>query len=384
MGPASRPAPPRETLITPEEVSSEPEPSRHLAQGWPSSTPCATSALPAAPSASGSQRPWVSPFLRRHHGKDLTPACLAAWPDLAAPCSPPRPQRCQAPSVLRVQPGPDAEATPRRVFSLRRGFPACFGDQGEALLAPQLPHHDPPAARWRPGPGRRYRDPGAPLAAAHASTESSSFPAVCGPPAPLIFPVLTPPRARPQANEIMHHKATLNGYLAEFTGQTLDKITEDTDRDFFMGAEEAKAYGLIDGAPPRRRPAPHRPARGAARGAARLSGRCSSPNAGVIENKRWEAVKASKIPLYPVRGRDPRPSSNQEGRALSSKTGWAHLLLALDARRCTLATTSLERRVVGWRHSARVAAGAASWLSQLSAGPRGKGLSAGSIMSAFA
>lgn len=48
----------------------------------------------------------------------------------------------------------------------------------------------------------------------------------------------------------MHHKATLNGYLAEFTGQTLDKITEDTDRDFFMGAEEAKAYGLIDGAVP--------------------------------------------------------------------------------------------------------------------------------------
>ena len=37
-----------------------------------------------------------------------------------------------------------------------------------------------------------------------------------------------------QANEIMHHKATLNGYLAEFTGQTLDKITMDTDRDFFM------------------------------------------------------------------------------------------------------------------------------------------------------
>lgn len=46
----------------------------------------------------------------------------------------------------------------------------------------------------------------------------------------------------------MHHKATLNGYLAEFSGQTLDKITEDTDRDFFMGADEAKAYGLIDGA----------------------------------------------------------------------------------------------------------------------------------------
>lgn len=49
-----------------------------------------------------------------------------------------------------------------------------------------------------------------------------------------------------QANEIMHHKATLNGYLAQFTGQPLDKITEDTDRDFFMGANEAKDYGLVD------------------------------------------------------------------------------------------------------------------------------------------
>ena len=44
----------------------------------------------------------------------------------------------------------------------------------------------------------------------------------------------------------MHHKATLNGYLAQFTGQSLDRITEDTDRDFFMGAHEAKDYGLVD------------------------------------------------------------------------------------------------------------------------------------------
>eukprot|EP00963_Diacronema_lutheri_P007656 scaffold662_cov364-Pavlova_lutheri.AAC.13 len=49
-----------------------------------------------------------------------------------------------------------------------------------------------------------------------------------------------------QANEILHHKLTLNGYLAEFTGQSLEKITEDTDRDFFMSAAEAKEYGLID------------------------------------------------------------------------------------------------------------------------------------------
>eukprot|EP00210_Caulerpa_lentillifera_P006481 g6193.t1 len=49
-----------------------------------------------------------------------------------------------------------------------------------------------------------------------------------------------------QANEILHHKLTLNGYLAEFTGKPLDVITEDTDRDFFLGPEEAVEYGLID------------------------------------------------------------------------------------------------------------------------------------------
>jgi len=41
-----------------------------------------------------------------------------------------------------------------------------------------------------------------------------------------------------QANEILHHKLTLNGYLAEFSGQSLERITADTDRDFFMSAEE--------------------------------------------------------------------------------------------------------------------------------------------------
>ena len=50
-----------------------------------------------------------------------------------------------------------------------------------------------------------------------------------------------------QANEILHHKLTLNGYLAEFTGQPMDRITRDTDRDYFMSAEEAKEYGLVDG-----------------------------------------------------------------------------------------------------------------------------------------
>lgn len=49
-----------------------------------------------------------------------------------------------------------------------------------------------------------------------------------------------------QANEILHHKLTLNGYIAQFTGQSMETITRDTDRDFFMSPQEAIEYGLID------------------------------------------------------------------------------------------------------------------------------------------
>lgn len=49
-----------------------------------------------------------------------------------------------------------------------------------------------------------------------------------------------------QANEILHHKLTLNGYLAQFTGQPMEIITRDTDRDFFMSPHEAIEYGLVD------------------------------------------------------------------------------------------------------------------------------------------
>merc|ERR1712039_165223 len=49
-----------------------------------------------------------------------------------------------------------------------------------------------------------------------------------------------------QANEILHHKLTLNGYLSEFTGQSIEQITIDTDRDFFMSAQEAVEYGILD------------------------------------------------------------------------------------------------------------------------------------------
>lgn len=49
-----------------------------------------------------------------------------------------------------------------------------------------------------------------------------------------------------QAKEILYHKSTLNHLLAQHTGQPLERIEADTERDFFMSAEEAKTYGLID------------------------------------------------------------------------------------------------------------------------------------------
>jgi ATP-dependent Clp protease protease subunit len=48
------------------------------------------------------------------------------------------------------------------------------------------------------------------------------------------------------AREILKMKDTLNGILAKATGQPLEKIRTDTDRDFFMSGEDAKAYGLVD------------------------------------------------------------------------------------------------------------------------------------------
>ena len=48
------------------------------------------------------------------------------------------------------------------------------------------------------------------------------------------------------ADHLVRTKQKLNRILAERTGQTLDQITKDTDRDNFLSAEEAKNYGLID------------------------------------------------------------------------------------------------------------------------------------------
>ena len=48
------------------------------------------------------------------------------------------------------------------------------------------------------------------------------------------------------AKDILKTKAVMNRILAERTGQPLDKIERDTERDYFLDAEEAKAYGLVD------------------------------------------------------------------------------------------------------------------------------------------
>jgi ATP-dependent Clp protease protease subunit len=49
-----------------------------------------------------------------------------------------------------------------------------------------------------------------------------------------------------QAKEILRLKARLNEILAKHTRQPIERIEKDTDRDYFMGAGEAKEYGLID------------------------------------------------------------------------------------------------------------------------------------------
>jgi len=49
-----------------------------------------------------------------------------------------------------------------------------------------------------------------------------------------------------QAREMLYTRDTINRIFAKHTEQPLEKITKDTDRDFYMSAEEAKAYGLVD------------------------------------------------------------------------------------------------------------------------------------------
>jgi ATP-dependent Clp protease protease subunit len=51
---------------------------------------------------------------------------------------------------------------------------------------------------------------------------------------------------RIQAEEILKVKGRLNQILAQHTGQPVEKIEKDSDRDYFMSADEAKKYGLVD------------------------------------------------------------------------------------------------------------------------------------------
>ncbi|MDR2677256.1 MAG: ATP-dependent Clp protease proteolytic subunit [Puniceicoccales bacterium] len=48
------------------------------------------------------------------------------------------------------------------------------------------------------------------------------------------------------AKEINHWRKLINKVLAQLTGQTVEKVTADSDRDFYMSAEEAVAYGIVD------------------------------------------------------------------------------------------------------------------------------------------
>ena len=49
-----------------------------------------------------------------------------------------------------------------------------------------------------------------------------------------------------QAKEIMRLRAVLEEIISQHTGQTIEKVTKDTDRDFILTADEAKNYGIID------------------------------------------------------------------------------------------------------------------------------------------
>jgi len=49
-----------------------------------------------------------------------------------------------------------------------------------------------------------------------------------------------------QAKEILRYRKLLDEILARHTGQSLEKVSGDTDRDFIMTAEQAKEYGIVD------------------------------------------------------------------------------------------------------------------------------------------
>jgi len=58
------------------------------------------------------------------------------------------------------------------------------------------------------------------------------------------------------AKEILRWRKTINNILAHHSGKTLEQIEKDSDRDYYMSAEEARDYGFFDQVIPRREPAP--------------------------------------------------------------------------------------------------------------------------------
>jgi ATP-dependent Clp protease protease subunit len=48
------------------------------------------------------------------------------------------------------------------------------------------------------------------------------------------------------ARELLHTREVINGIIAQHTGQSLERIQHDTERDFYMSAEEARDYGIVD------------------------------------------------------------------------------------------------------------------------------------------
>ena len=131
-------------------------------------------------------------------------------PDKDISCTSTRPAgRCTRDGHLRH----DAVRQAGRVHPVHRPggqhgrVPAGGGQEGQAFHASQLPHHDSPALGRRPG-------------------QASDI--------------------QIQAREILDLRERLNRILAENTGQPVERIALDTERDNFMSAEDAVSYGLVD------------------------------------------------------------------------------------------------------------------------------------------
>ena len=87
-----------------------------------------------------------------------------------------------------------------------------------------------------------------------------------------------------QAKEILRMRARLNELIMKHTGQTIERVEKDTDRDFFMGANEARTYGIIDEVVAHRKGLPP----GGAAAAALAAGTATPAPAGPVPEKRRE------------------------------------------------------------------------------------------------